>query len=105
MLSYNYQLISPPKSKASFYKYFLSLKQKLLERDPSKRLGSGPLGSAEIKAHDWFNDIDWASVSQRSLKPPKPKKKIKISKKNIPKDLLIPAKGGKEISGWTFIES
>jgi hypothetical protein len=75
-----------------------------LERDPSKRIGSGIIGSAEIKAHDWFNDIDWTTVSGRSLKPPKPKKKIKISKKNIPQDLLIPYKGGKDIRGWTFIE-
>ena len=76
----------------------------MLERDPSKRLGSGPLGSLEIKSHKWFNDIDWSQVAMRELNPPKPKRKIKISKKNIPKDLLIDERNGEEIFGWTFIE-
>jgi serine/threonine protein kinase len=31
----------------------------LLERDVEKRLGAGPAGIAEIKAHPWFALIDW----------------------------------------------
>ena len=34
----------------------------LLEKDPSKRLGSGG-GMQEIKCHSFFSDIDWNGVA------------------------------------------
>jgi hypothetical protein len=33
-----------------------------LEKDPTKRLGSGPKGISEIKEHPFFETIDWNSV-------------------------------------------
>ncbi len=36
---------------------------KLFHRDPEQRLGAK--GVAEIKAHPFFNDIDWHKVLQR----------------------------------------
>jgi hypothetical protein len=38
------------------------------------------------------------------MKPPKKRKKIKLSKKNIPSDLFTGEKQGKDIEDWTFIE-
>ena len=44
----------------------------LLNRNPSKRLGAGPEGSAEIKKHPYFETIDWQVVRDRKMEPPKP---------------------------------
>jgi hypothetical protein len=44
----------------------------LLNRNPSKRLGAGPEGSAEIKKHPFFDPIDWQMVRDRKMEPPKP---------------------------------
>ncbi|CAM6129619.1 unnamed protein product [Calypogeia fissa] len=41
----------------------------LLQKDPSKRLGSGPKGSDEIKQHKWFKSINWRKVVARELQP------------------------------------
>ncbi|KAI1109814.1 kinase-like domain-containing protein [Nemania sp. NC0429] len=40
---------------------------KLLNRDPSARLGAN--GSAEIKSHPFFHAIDWRKVLQRKYEP------------------------------------
>ncbi|PTB66006.1 serine/threonine protein kinase, AGC family [Trichoderma citrinoviride] len=40
---------------------------KLLERDPSKRLGVN--GSTEIKSHPFFHGIDWKKLLQRKYEP------------------------------------
>ncbi|EGG12245.1 uncharacterized protein MELLADRAFT_46668 [Melampsora larici-populina 98AG31] len=41
----------------------------LLERDPTKRLGS-ILGSEEIKTHSFFKTIEWTNLLNRRLRPP-----------------------------------
>ena len=33
--------------------------------DPTKRLGCGAKGVAEIKEHRWFHAADWESIMQR----------------------------------------
>ena len=38
--------------------------------DPEKRLGSGPAGVADIKAHEWFTNLNWRSVENRTLSAP-----------------------------------
>ena len=43
----------------------IDLLSKLLAKDPAHRLGSGPLGSEEIKQHPFFHDIDWELVMNR----------------------------------------
>ena len=68
-----------------------------------KRLGSGASGSEEIKSHKWFNEIMWDAVLNKKMKPPKIRKKLKLSKKSIPKDLFLDEKHGKDIKDWTFI--
>lgn len=37
----------------------------LLNRNPAKRLGSSGNGVAEIKAHKFFEDLDWEKVERR----------------------------------------
>lgn len=34
----------------------------LLERDPSKRLGSTEEDAKELKSHVWFASIDWVKL-------------------------------------------
>ncbi|CAI9112461.1 OLC1v1012916C3 [Oldenlandia corymbosa var. corymbosa] len=46
-----------------------SLLKGLLNKDPSKRLGSGPKGGDEIKAHKWFRSINWKKLEARELQP------------------------------------
>mmetsp|Transcript_35521 Transcript_35521/g.49311 ORF Transcript_35521/g.49311 Transcript_35521/m.49311 type:complete len:199 (-) Transcript_35521:89-685(-) len=42
----------------------------LLKKSPNKRLGAGYKGWKEIKAHPWFANVDWISISLRNIKPP-----------------------------------
>lgn len=45
------------------------LMSQLLQKDPSKRLGSGPKGSDEIKRHKWFKLINWKKLEARAIQP------------------------------------
>uniref|UniRef100_A0A7N0RAC1 non-specific serine/threonine protein kinase n=1 Tax=Kalanchoe fedtschenkoi TaxID=63787 RepID=A0A7N0RAC1_KALFE len=46
-----------------------SLLKGLLEKDPSKRLGSGPKGAHEIKGHKWFKLVNWKKLEAKELRP------------------------------------
>ena len=46
------------------------LLRKLLERDPSKRLGGGGRDASEIKEHYYFKDVNWHNVYNKKYKPP-----------------------------------
>lgn len=35
---------------------------RLLQRDPEQRLGAGPLGMRALKAHPWFQAINWDAL-------------------------------------------
>ncbi|KAE8662790.1 Serine/threonine-protein kinase AtPK2/AtPK19 [Hibiscus syriacus] len=41
----------------------------LLHKDPSKRLGSGPTGSEEIKRCKWLKTINWKKLEAREIQP------------------------------------
>ncbi|OHS96565.1 RAC family serine/threonine-protein kinase like protein [Tritrichomonas foetus] len=47
----------------------IDLLRKLLEKDPKKRLGSGPIGANEIKVHPFFCEIDWDKVLRKDIRP------------------------------------
>ena len=49
-----------PKHISSSTKQFL---EQLLEKDPSKRLGSR--GAEEIKQHIWFENVNWEYIYQK----------------------------------------
>jgi serine/threonine protein kinase len=53
----------------------VALLEQLLVRDPTKRLGhdadeTAALGAEQIKAHRFFDGIDWDAVAKRALTPP-----------------------------------
>jgi serum/glucocorticoid-regulated kinase 2 len=43
------------------------LLEKLLDRDPQRRLGAN--GASEIKTHPFFTAIDWRKLLQRKYEP------------------------------------
>eukprot|EP01137_Pigoraptor_chileana_P006815 Opistho-2@51572 len=47
-----------------------SLLTGLLDRDPTKRIGSGPTDAEEIKSHLFFKDVDWAKLLRKEYTPP-----------------------------------
>lgn len=57
--------------------YAVDLMSKLLEKDPSKRLGTKG-GAEEIKQHPFFAEIDWDKMTAKQL--PSPYKPILDSK-------------------------
>ncbi|XP_058075405.1 serine/threonine-protein kinase AtPK2/AtPK19-like isoform X2 [Magnolia sinica] len=46
-----------------------SLLKGLLQKEASRRLGSGPDGSEEIKRHKWFKPINWRKLEAREIQP------------------------------------
>ena len=48
----------------------VSLLQKLLTRDPSKRLGASEIDAEEIKGHAYFRDVNFDDVLHRRIPPP-----------------------------------
>lgn len=46
-----------------------SLLKGLLQKESSRRLGSGVGGSNEIKNHSWFKSINWKKLEGREIKP------------------------------------
>ncbi|TKY56390.1 Serine/threonine-protein kinase AtPK2/AtPK19 [Spatholobus suberectus] len=46
-----------------------SLLKGLLQKDSSKRLGSGSVGSEEIKSHKWFKSVNWKKLEAREITP------------------------------------
>ncbi|KAL6071210.1 RPS6 protein kinase [Balamuthia mandrillaris] len=48
----------------------VSLMSALMEKDPTKRLGSGPGDAEDIKAHPFFKSIKWDKLLEKKVKPP-----------------------------------
>ena len=46
------------------------LMSKLMEKDPTKRLGTGEKGWEDVKAHPYFDGIDWEEAKKKNLIPP-----------------------------------
>ena len=44
-----------------------ALVRALLEKDPKKRLGSGPHGNAAVKSHPFFRSINWEMLHARKV--------------------------------------
>ena len=44
---------------------------RLLERQPARRLGCGPAGVAEVRAHRWFAGVEWGGLASRRVMPPR----------------------------------
>jgi classical protein kinase C len=48
----------------------VSILQRLLTRDPKRRLGAGPEDAEEIKRHPFFRGVDWDAMLQKKIPPP-----------------------------------
>ncbi|KAK4801408.1 hypothetical protein SAY86_021895 [Trapa natans] len=46
-----------------------SLLKGLLQKEATKRLGSGPNGNEDIKGHKWFKTINWKKLEAREINP------------------------------------
>lgn len=47
-----------------------ALLRMLFKRNPANRLGAGPKGIEEIKAHPFFTQIDWDKLYNKEVEPP-----------------------------------
>jgi serine/threonine protein kinase len=63
-------LKAPVLMKKSFSPKARDLLQKLLERDPKKRLGYGIKDAEELMEHPFFESIDWEKLKVHDVKPP-----------------------------------
>ena len=43
---------------------------RILAVDKKKRLGCGPGGWEEVRAHAWFKDVDWEKLARKEVQPP-----------------------------------
>jgi serine/threonine protein kinase len=59
---------------------------KLLQKDPKKRLCSGPNGSSEIRDHPFFKDVNWKNLMLKKEKSPYIPK---INQQNIDNELKL----------------
>ncbi|KAG0261804.1 Serine/threonine kinase [Mortierella polycephala] len=48
----------------------VSILQKLLTRDPEKRLGSGKTDAEEIRRHPFFKGVNWQDILDKKVPPP-----------------------------------
>lgn len=48
----------------------VSLLQRLLTRDHKLRIGGGPTDAEEVKAHEYFRNVDWVAYSKCEVNPP-----------------------------------
>mmetsp|Transcript_5320 Transcript_5320/g.5276 ORF Transcript_5320/g.5276 Transcript_5320/m.5276 type:complete len:510 (+) Transcript_5320:194-1723(+) len=83
-----------------------SLMKGLLQREPSKRLGSRR-DAEEIKEHHFFYGINWDSVMRRELRPPRPPKPIMVHG-TVSQERVVAAESlvnneTTHLTGWTFI--
>ncbi|XP_055315645.1 ribosomal protein S6 kinase alpha-5-like [Sitodiplosis mosellana] len=60
---------------------------RLLNKEPSKRLGTGPTGPDEIKAHRFFKGIDWVKLAKKEINAPfKPNIQHRLDTSNFSDD-------------------
>ncbi|KAI7853524.1 kinase-like domain-containing protein [Circinella umbellata] len=62
----NDEIVYPMKASA----ISISICEQLLNRDPSKRLGSGERDALEVKAHPFFSGVDWKGLLDKRISPP-----------------------------------
>lgn len=63
-------LTSSPSIPHYFSPSIRSLLTGLLQKDPTKRLGSGPRGACNVKGHLFFKDVNWDDVLNKRVPSP-----------------------------------
>ncbi|OMJ88865.1 hypothetical protein SteCoe_9064 [Stentor coeruleus] len=82
---------------------------KLLIRNPKKRLGASKYDAEEIKAHKFFESIDWGMMMLKEYSPPPFRKILRVPKK-IPLNKIYgmiderQIEESKKIDGWSVLE-
>ncbi|XP_072102134.1 ribosomal protein S6 kinase alpha-5-like isoform X2 [Mobula birostris] len=90
------------------------LMQKLLVKDPKKRLGSGPKGSLEIKRHPFFRGLNWDDLLAKKIPAPfKPVIRSEMDVGNFAEEFTemdptyspasVPHSGDRIFQGYSFI--
>ena len=85
----------------------IDLLSKLLAKDSGRRLGSGPLGSEEIKQHPFFHDIDWELVLNRERPSTSPMNAISAGSVIHSERVYgrMSAHDRLKVEGWSFVRS
>jgi protein-serine/threonine kinase len=80
--------------------------KQLLQRDPTKRLGSSKRGAEDIKEHRFFYGVNWEAVARRELRPPIPPRP-NLNLGSITSEKIygsVSQSGGENhINGWSFV--
>jgi len=77
----------------------------LLQRDPSKRLGSEKGDANEIKSHPFFNGVDWNLVMQKKNKMPTPIFKSLDELMKVDENMVYNSgQSWQTIEGWSFVK-
>jgi serine/threonine protein kinase len=78
------------------------LLKKLLDRNPLKRLGSGPNDAQEIKDHPWFSPVSFEDVFNKKYKLPVLNKPVKTSPHSYHIITFKLTDEKERIHGWSF---
>ncbi|CAL8402220.1 unnamed protein product [Boreogadus saida] len=90
------------------------LLKKLLVKDPHRRLGSGPRGAQDIKAHPFFKGLSWAELAEKKVASPfKPELKNELDTGNFAEEFtgmdpvyspaITPPSTDRLFQGYSFI--
>ncbi|CAL8308989.1 unnamed protein product [Gadus morhua 'NCC'] len=90
------------------------LLKKLLVKDPHRRLGSGPRGAQDIKAHPFFKGLSWAELAEKKVASPfKPELKNELDTGNFAEEFtgmdpvyspaVTPPSTDRLFQGYSFI--
>ncbi|CAD8045249.1 unnamed protein product [Paramecium primaurelia] len=82
----------------------INLLKALLQRNPAKRLGSGKGDAEEIKAHPYFNDIEWGKVKEKQIKMPILSRKTRFIKVEHNVFEIGSFLEQSHLAGWSFAE-
>jgi len=80
----------------------------LLQREPTKRLGT-KRDAEEVKEHRYFYGVNWESVLRRDLRPSLPNRipidNVVIPNEKVYGDMSQFGDKSNQVTGWTFISN